>query len=50
MGSMDRRIRACFSGVQAQVPAPQDVRLRQLELFMKYRAQGQRMQGPLLKP
>ena len=50
MGSMDRRIRACFSGVQAQVPAPQDVRLRQLELFMKYRAQGQRLQGPLLKP
>lgn len=50
MGSMDRRIRACFSGVQAQVPAPHDERLRQLELYLKHRAQGQGLEGPSLKP
>jgi sulfur-oxidizing protein SoxA len=49
-GSMDRRIRACLSGVQAEVPAAQDVRLRQLELYLKIRAQGQLLEGPSLKP
>jgi sulfur-oxidizing protein SoxA len=50
MGSMDRRIRACFSGVQARVPAPGDERLRQLELYLKYRAQGVALEGPSVKP
>jgi sulfur-oxidizing protein SoxA len=50
MGSMDRRIRACFSGVQAQVPPPQDERLRQLELYLKYRAQGMTLGGPSVRP
>jgi sulfur-oxidizing protein SoxA len=50
LGSMDRRIRACLSGVQADIPAAQDVRLRQLELYLKIRAQGQLLEGPSLKP
>ena len=50
MGSMDRRIRACLSGVQAEIPAAQDVRLRQLELYLKIRAQGRLLEGPSLKP
>lgn len=50
MGSMDRRIRACLSGVQAQIPAAQDERLRQLELFLKHKAQGRLLEGPSIKP
>ena len=46
LGSIERRIRACFSGVQAQVPSQQDIRLRQLELYLKTRAQGMPLEGP----
>ena len=46
LGSIERRIRACYSGVQAQVPAQQDIRLRQLELYLKTRAQGIPLEGP----
>ena len=49
LGSMERRIRACFSGVQAQVPAQQDIRLRQLELYLKKRAQGMPLEGPSIR-
>lgn len=49
LGSMERRIRACYSGVQAQVPAPQDIRLRQLELYLKTRAQGLQLDGPSIR-
>lgn len=49
MGSIDRRLRACFSGVQADIPAPGSQALRQLELFMKVRAQGLPMDGPALR-
>jgi sulfur-oxidizing protein SoxA len=46
LGSIERRIRACYSGVQAQVPAQQDIRLRQLELYLKSRAQDMPLEGP----
>ncbi|MBU6224494.1 MAG: sulfur oxidation c-type cytochrome SoxA [Burkholderiales bacterium] len=49
LGSIERRIRACYSGVQAQVPAPQDMRLRQLELYLKTRAQGLQLDGPSIR-
>ena len=49
LGSIERRIRACYSGVQAQVPAPQDMRLRQLELYLKTRAQGLQLEGPSIR-
>jgi sulfur-oxidizing protein SoxA len=49
MGSIDRRLRACFSGVQADVPAPGSPALRQLELFLKMRAQGMPLDGPSLR-
>ena len=49
MGSIDRRLRACFSGVQAEVPAPGSQSLRQLELFLKVRAQGLPIDGPSLR-
>jgi sulfur-oxidizing protein SoxA len=49
LGSIDRRLRACFSGVQAQVPEPGDTRLRQLELYLKHRAEGLPSEGPMFK-
>jgi sulfur-oxidizing protein SoxA len=49
LGSIDRRIRACYSGVQAQVPASRDIQLRQLELYLKTRAHGMRMEGPSIR-
>ena len=49
LGSVERRIRACYSGVQAQIPAQQDIRLRQLELYLKMRAQGMPLEGPSIR-
>lgn len=49
MGSIDRRLRACYSGVQAEVPSPGSQALRQVELFLKVRAQGLPIDGPSLR-
>jgi sulfur-oxidizing protein SoxA len=49
MGSIDRRLRACYSGVQAEVPTSGSPELRQLELFLKLRAQGMPIEGPSLR-
>ena len=49
MGSLDRRLRACFSGVQAEVPKPGSAELRQLELFLKIRSQELPIDGPSLR-
>jgi L-cysteine S-thiosulfotransferase len=47
MGSIDRRIRACYSGVQAEIPQAGSQELRQLELFLKMRAEGLAWMGRL---
>ena len=49
MGSIDRRLRACYSGVQATLPAPGSASLRQLELFLKVRANGMPLDGPSIR-
>jgi sulfur-oxidizing protein SoxA len=49
MGTIDRRLRACYSGVQAELPASGSPELRQLELFLKVRAQGMPIEGPSLR-
>lgn len=49
MGSIDRRLRACYSGVQAAIPPAGDPALRDLELFLKVRASGMPMDGPSLR-
>jgi sulfur-oxidizing protein SoxA len=49
MGSLDRRLRACYSGVQAEVPKPGSAELRQLELFLKIRSQELPVEGPSLR-
>jgi sulfur-oxidizing protein SoxA len=49
MGSIDRRLRACYSGVQATLPSPGSETLRQLELFLKVRANGMPLDGPSIR-
>jgi len=49
MGSIDRRLRACYSGVQASVPASGSAELRELELFLKVRANGMPLDGPSIR-
>lgn len=49
LGSLERRVRACYSGVQAEVPAAHDPLLRDLELFLKVRANGMALEGPSIR-
>jgi L-cysteine S-thiosulfotransferase len=49
LGSTERRLRACYSGVQAPLPAPGSSDLRDLELFMKVRANGMALDGPSIR-
>lgn len=49
LGSIDRRLRACYSGVQAVVPPMGDAALRELELYLKVRANGMVMEGPSIR-
>lgn len=49
LGSIERRLRACYSGVQAAVPAPGDPVLRELELYLKLRANGMAIDGPSIR-
>ena len=49
LGSIDRRLRACFSGVQAAIPASGSIELRELELFLKVRAKGMLWDGPSIR-
>jgi L-cysteine S-thiosulfotransferase len=49
MGTMDRRLRACYSGVQATVPPTGSADLRDLELFLKVRANGLPLDGPSIR-
>ena len=48
-GGMDRRLRACYSGVQSAMPEPGSAILRSLELFLKVRANGMPMEGPSVR-
>jgi sulfur-oxidizing protein SoxA len=49
IGNLDRRLRACYSGVQASVPASGSLELRALELFLKKRSEGMVWDGPSLR-
>jgi len=49
IGNLDRRLRACYSGVQASVPATGSPELRALELFLKKRSDGMVWDGPSLR-
>ena len=49
MGSVERRLRACYSGVQAVLPLQGAVELRELELYLKVRANGMPVEGPSIR-
>jgi L-cysteine S-thiosulfotransferase len=49
IGSMDRRLRACYSGVQAVLPPPGAAEMRDLELYLKVRANGMPIEGPSIR-
>jgi L-cysteine S-thiosulfotransferase len=46
LGSLQRRIRACFFGVRAEMPSPGAQELTDLELFLGWRAQGLAVESP----
>jgi L-cysteine S-thiosulfotransferase len=49
LGSLERRLRACYSGVQAPIPSAGSADLRDLELFLKVRANGMPLDGPSIR-
>lgn len=46
MGSLQRRIRACFFGIRADMPPPGAQELTDLELYLAWRAQGLPIETP----
>ena len=46
LGSLNRRLRACFFGMETIVPAASDPILADLELYMAWRAQGILIEAP----
>lgn len=48
-GGMERRLRACYSGVQSAMPEPGSAILRSLELYLKVRANGMPLEGPSVR-
>lgn len=46
LGSLQRRIRACFFGIRAEMPAPGAPELTDLELYLAWRAQGLPLEAP----
>ncbi len=49
LGTVERRLRACYSGVQAVLPPPGHADLRDLELYLKVRASGMPLDGPSIR-
>jgi sulfur-oxidizing protein SoxA len=45
-GSLERRLRACFLGVRAEMPAYRSEDLAALQLFLARRAQGLALEAP----
>ena len=46
VGSLHRRLRACFFGVRAELPAAGSQELLDLELFLAWRSQGLKVETP----
>jgi sulfur-oxidizing protein SoxA len=49
LGTLERRLRACYSGVQAVLPPVGAPDLRDLELYLKVRAIGMPLDGPSIR-
>jgi len=50
LGSLQRRLRGCITGIRAQPYDYGAVELVELELFMMTRAQGMKMESPAVRP
>lgn len=50
LGSLERRLQGCVSGVRAQPWSPRDLAWVQLELHLMQRAAGMRLEGPAVRP
>jgi L-cysteine S-thiosulfotransferase len=50
MGSLQRRLRNCMSGVRAEVPPYGALELVELELYLAARARGMAMEAPGVRP
>ncbi len=49
LGSLERRLRSCYTGVRAEPPAYGDVALRQLSLYLNWRALGLTIEAPAVR-
>jgi L-cysteine S-thiosulfotransferase len=49
LGSLNRRLRACFFGMETSVPAASDPILADLELYLAWRAQGLPIEAPAVR-
>lgn len=49
LGSLNRRLRACFFGMETVVPAVSDPILVDLELYLAWRAQGLPIEAPAVR-
>jgi sulfur-oxidizing protein SoxA len=50
LGSLERRLRACFSGVHAEMPAYGDPLLAELEAYLAWRGRGLPVEAPAVRP
>jgi L-cysteine S-thiosulfotransferase len=49
VGSLNRRLRACFFGMEANVPAASDPILSELELYLSWRSEGLALEAPAVR-
>lgn len=50
LGSLERRLRACFSGIHAEMPAYGDPLLAELEAYLAWRGRGLPIEAPAVRP
>lgn len=50
MGSLERRLRNCMTGVRAEPFAPDSNEIADLELYLKWRARGMLVETPAVRP
>ena len=50
LGSLERRLRACFSGIHAEMPPYGDPLLAELEAYLAWRGRGLPIEAPAVRP
>jgi sulfur-oxidizing protein SoxA len=50
LGSLQRRMRGCYSGVRAEAPPYGAIELVELELYLASRAAGMPVESPAVRP